>query len=169
MVDHELDRLQGIRTGGIAAEPRDAVAHGRQIDHCGNAGKILQEYASRHERNLFLRGAFDIPACERLDVGGFHKAAVFVAQQVLQKNLHRVRQAGDFWKSGRFERGEAVNLDAAAINLDGRARGEGVHGRHTPVLKRQSYHVKTPLRGPGAYMRRKPARSSVSPQWRGGA
>src|SRR5207248_11334255 len=45
-------------------------------------------------------------------VGRLHEASVFVPERVLQQDLDRVRQAGDFRKSGRFERRQAVDLDA---------------------------------------------------------
>ena len=47
-----------------------------------------------------LRRALDVPARERLDVGRLDEAAVLVAQQVLEQDLQRKRQAGDLRKPG---------------------------------------------------------------------
>ena len=94
----------GLTRFGIAAEPRDAVAHGREIDDGGHAGEVLQQHARRRERDLLLRRALDVPARERLDVGRLHEAAVLVAQQVLEQDLQRERQARDLGKPGGLER-----------------------------------------------------------------
>ena len=56
VIDHELDRLQRVDPVRIAAEPRDAVAHRRQIDDRRHAGEVLQQHARRRERNLSLGG-----------------------------------------------------------------------------------------------------------------
>ena len=53
VIDDELDpRLQRVDAIRIAPEAGDAVAHGREIDHGGHAGEILQQHARRRERNL---------------------------------------------------------------------------------------------------------------------
>ena len=52
----------------------------------------------------FCARALDVPPRERLDVGRLHEAAVLVAQQVLEQNLQRERQARDFGKAGLLER-----------------------------------------------------------------
>ena len=64
----------GLTRFGIAAEPRDAVAHRREIDDRRHAGEILQQHARRRERDLLLRGALDVPPRQRLDVGRLHEA-----------------------------------------------------------------------------------------------
>ena len=104
MIDDELDRLQRVDLVRIAAEPDDAVAHRREIDDRGHAGEVLQQHARRRERNFLLRGALEVPARQRLDVGRLDEPAVLVAQQVLEQDLHRVRQARDFGESGGLER-----------------------------------------------------------------
>ena len=124
VIDDELDRLQRVDAVGVAAEAHDAVAHRREIDHAGHAGEVLQQDARRHERDLRLRGALDVPARQRLDVGGLHGPAVLVPQQILEQDLQRVRQPLDLGKSGSVERGEAVIWRPSAVNLEGCARGE---------------------------------------------
>ena len=45
----------GLTFFGIAAEPHDAVAHGREIDDGRHAGEVLQQHARGRERDLLLR------------------------------------------------------------------------------------------------------------------
>ena len=52
VIDDQLDGLQRIHALGIAAQLRDAVAHGGQIDDAGHAREILEQDARRHERDL---------------------------------------------------------------------------------------------------------------------
>ncbi len=92
MVDDEFDRLERIDLLRVAAEAYDAVAHGREIDDGGNPGEVLQQDARGRERNLFLLGGLDVPVRHRLDVVGIDEPAVLAAEQVLEKDLERVRQ-----------------------------------------------------------------------------
>ena len=91
VIDHQLHRLQRVDATGVAAEPHDAVAHRREIDHRRHAGEVLQQHAGWSERDLPLSGALHVPPRERLDVGRLDEAAVLVAEQVLEENLQRVR------------------------------------------------------------------------------
>ena len=49
VIDDELDRLERVDAIGIAAETRDALAHGGEIDDRRHAGEVLQQHARRHE------------------------------------------------------------------------------------------------------------------------
>ena len=69
VVDHQLGRYVRLDACRIAAQRFDAVTHGRHVDHCWHAGEILQQDASRRERDLAGRGCRWIPGRERLDVG----------------------------------------------------------------------------------------------------
>ena len=72
----------------------------------------------------------------------FDEAAVLVAQQVLEQDLHRERQGGNLGKSRGLERRQAVNLEGAAADVEGGPGTEAVHGRHEHVLaKKASYHT----------------------------
>ena len=95
VVDDELHRLQRVHPVGIAAEPDDAIPHRGQIDDARNSGKVLQQHARGHERDLALRRALHVPARQRLDIGRLHEAAVLVAKQIFEKDFQRVRQARD--------------------------------------------------------------------------
>jgi hypothetical protein len=130
VIDDEFDRLQRIDFVGIAAETNDAVPHRRQIDDGRNSGEILQQHAGGRERYFLLSCSVQVPSRERLDVAGFDKSAVLVAQQVLEQNLHRVRQPCDFRKTGFLECGKAVGLVGTPANRKRGSRAEAVHGRH---------------------------------------
>src|SRR5207237_979876 len=68
----------------------------------------------------------------RADVIGLDEGVVLAAQQVLEQNLHRVRQPRDAAEAGAFERGEAVDLNCLSARADVRAGIEAVVGwRHT--------------------------------------
>src|SRR5262249_26767114 len=55
VIDHQIDRNQGVDAAGIALQTVHGAAHGGQIDHAGHAGKILQYDSSRLERDFDLR------------------------------------------------------------------------------------------------------------------
>ena len=135
VIDHELDGLQRVDAVRVAAQPRDAVAHRCQIDDRGNAREVLQQHARRGERDFLLRAALEVPPRERFDVGRLDETSVFVPEQVLQQDFHRVGQARDAGKAGFVERREAVDLNGAAAHWQRGPRAEAVHGRHVDVLK----------------------------------
>ena len=45
VVDDQINRCQRVDGLGLAAQPLDAVAHRRQIDHGRNAGEVLHQHA----------------------------------------------------------------------------------------------------------------------------
>jgi hypothetical protein len=47
MVDHQIDRGQGVDALGVAAKAKDAVAHGGKVHHRRNPGKVLHQHAGR--------------------------------------------------------------------------------------------------------------------------
>ena len=129
VIDDELDRLQRVDAIGIAAEPNHAVAHRGEIDDAGHAGEILQQHARRRERNFLLQLRARLPARKRLDVFRVHEARVFVAQQVFEKDLQRVRKPGDRWK-GALELAQAEDFDRLAGERGVRAGAEGIRAAH---------------------------------------
>jgi hypothetical protein len=91
VVDDELDRLQ--RVDAIGSPPSDdAVAHRREIHHAGTPVKSCSRHARRHEGDLPLDAAPRRPTRQRRMSSAFTKRAVLAAQQVLEQDLHRVRQ-----------------------------------------------------------------------------
>ena len=145
VIDDQLDGLQRVHLVRIAAEPDDAIAHRREVDHAGHAGEILQQDARGHERHFALRGALHVPRRERLDVGLLHEPAVFLAEQVLQQDLQRVRQAGDVGESGFLKGGETVNLKRTSAHGKGGPRVEAVHGGHEGWSFGGKCHRTTPV------------------------
>ncbi len=130
VVDDELDRLQRIHTNGISAERDHGIAHGREIDHARHAGKVLEQHTRRHERNLFVGTERRIPLRHGANVVGFHERVVLAAQQILEQDLHRVRQTRDARESSLFERGQAVNIERLIEDPDLGTGTEAVQGRH---------------------------------------
>ena len=89
VVDHEVDRDNGIDLAGSATELFDCVAHGREVDDTGHSREILQEDPRRKVGNLPAACAGVIPG-QGFDIAREHAGAVLVPQQVLQQKLDRI-------------------------------------------------------------------------------
>jgi hypothetical protein len=108
VVDHQINRRQGIDLARIAAQVVHRFAHGGQIDHGGNAGEILQQDPRRAVGNLPVGAPLSQPRPHGADVVGRDRAAVLVAQQVFQQDFERTRQTGQFAQAGRGGRLQAI-------------------------------------------------------------
>ena len=93
MVDHQLHRRERVDLRRIAAERAHRVAHRGQIDHRRHPREVLEQHPGRRERDLGGGLGPGIPSRQRLDVAGGDGGAVFVAEQVLEQDLERERQA----------------------------------------------------------------------------
>ena len=112
MVDDEVDRNERIDLLRIAAKRGHRVSHSCQIDHCRNAGEVLHEDAGRAVGYLDSSLALvSEPACNCLDAFLRDRASIFIAEQVLQQNLHRIRQLGNAGETVLF------GLDKTVINV----------------------------------------------------
>ena len=87
MVDDEIDRLQRIDQSGVAAESRQRIAHGGEIDDGGNSGEILEQHTRGAECNLLFDFPLKVPGCESAHIVGFDELAVFVPEQIFEKDL----------------------------------------------------------------------------------
>src|SRR5690606_16864688 len=94
VVDDQLHRLLRVDLFRIAAQLRHGIAHGGKVHDSRHAGEILQQHASRHEDDLFVRRSLRVPVGESTNVVGRDRGAVLVAQQILQENAQGVGQAG---------------------------------------------------------------------------
>ena len=126
MIDDEIDRNQRIDLVGIAAEVAHGVAHRGQIHDSGHPGEILHQHPGRTERDLALGAALLQPGRDRLDVVLGDRAAVLVAQQILQQHLHREGQARDAFEAVLFRSRQAVIGVGLAAHLEGSAAAETV-------------------------------------------
>jgi len=135
--DVDLDRVVDDQLGGhervdllrIATEFGDRVAHRREVDDPGHAGEILHQHAGRREGDLVGRFGLGIPARQRLNVGGADRPVAFGAQQVLEQDLQRERQARDV--EALLQRVEAEDLEATLADHELGAGGKAIggHGR----------------------------------------
>jgi hypothetical protein len=82
-------------TRSTAAERGDGVAHRCEIDHCRDAGQVLQQDPRGRECDLFLARTGLCEVRERLDIRVGHVDTVLVAEQVLEEHLQRERQVLD--------------------------------------------------------------------------
>src|SRR5262245_8433676 len=131
VIDDELDGLQRIDAIGVTTKIDHGVAHRCEIHDARHAREILQQYARRHERDFFLDVCLRVPLRERLDVVGLDECVVFAAQQILEKNLHRVGQPRNSAKTAFFERRETIDLDRFSACADLHARIETISYGHT--------------------------------------
>ena len=116
VVDHQLGRHERADRARIAAHLHDRIAHRGEVDDGGDAGEVLEQHARRHEGDLGARLRGGLPRRERFDVGRAYRPESLVAQQVLEQDLQRERQAGD--AEAGLERVEAEDLQAPPRQLD---------------------------------------------------
>ena len=120
MVDDEVDRNQRVDLLRIAAKRGHGVAHRREIDHGRHAGEILHQHAGRAIGDLDAgRALVGEPAGDRLDALLGDRAAVLVAQQVLEQHLHRIGQLRDAGQPVllRLDQAEIDVLGAADVSV----------------------------------------------------
>jgi hypothetical protein len=95
VVDNQIDRRKRVDLLRISAELRHSRPHGRQIDDCRHAGKILHQHTRRAIGDFAVRLALLQPGGKRRDVFARDAVAVFIAQQIFQQNLVGLGQTGD--------------------------------------------------------------------------
>ena len=93
VIDYQIGRQQRIGAARVAAHGGQGVAHGGKVHHAGDAGEVLQQDARRHEADLFDAGAVTARHGDYVRRG--NPLAVFIAQQILQKNPDGKRQSPD--------------------------------------------------------------------------
>ncbi|MBA7684773.1 hypothetical protein ES703_93182 [subsurface metagenome] len=130
VVDDEIDRHQRVDFLGIAAELLHSVAHRREIDDRGHAREVLHQHAGRAESDFMLELALLQPLADRDDVVLGDAAAVLVAQQVLQHDLHRIREFRYPLQTILLGGGQAVIHIGFATDLKGLAAFEAVERGH---------------------------------------
>ena len=108
VIDHQVGRQQRVGAIRVGAHGGQRVAHGGQVHHAGYAGEILQQHARRHEADFLGIGA--LTAGDQGHVIGRDPAAVFVPQQVLEKNLGGEREARHMAHTRFFEARETKAL-----------------------------------------------------------
>ncbi len=130
VIDDEVDRDQRVDLLGVATERLHRIAHRGEIHHCGHAGEVLHQHPRRTERDFMLELALLQPFRDGLDVFLLHRATVFIAQQVLQQHLHRVRQPGNPLETIFFSGRQAVIDIGLGADLEGLPAFEAVERTH---------------------------------------
>ena len=125
MVDDEIDGRERIDLLRIAAQLDHRFAHGGEVDHRRHAGEILHQHPRRAIGDLAVGALLLEPRADRLDVLLADRAAVLVAQQVLQQHFQRVGQAREVAEPGLLGRLQAEII----VGLP--AHGEGFAGFET--------------------------------------
>ncbi len=130
MIADEVDRNEGVDLLGVSAQHLHGIAHGCEIDHRRNAGEVLHQDARRTERNLAFRSLGLEPQSDRLEVFLADRAAVLVAQQVFEQDLHRERQARNPLEPVFLGDREAVIRIGPASHFQGHAAPKAVDRSH---------------------------------------
>ena len=143
VIDDELDRLQRVDPARVTAEADNAVAHGGQVDHGRHAGEVLQQDARRREGDLFLILAGDIPPGEHANILRIDESRVLAAQQILEQDLQRKRQARQPWVC-LLEGGQAVELERLSTDPQRLARAERIQGGHPFIILHGAGSFKRP-------------------------
>ena len=146
VIDDELDRLQRIDLARIAAEAEDPVAHRREIDDGRNTGEVLKQHARGGERNLLLNLRGHVPAGQRLNVFGIDEARVLPAQQVLEQDFQRERQAPERRKTRLFERRQAEHVKGLPAGAQRGSCAERIVGTHPLIILHSAVSVQGPTR-----------------------
>ena len=123
VVDHEVDRYQGLDDLGVLAQLGHRRAHGGEIHQQRHAGEVLQDDARHHEGNLGGPGFIGLPVGQFADIGLLNLQPVAVAEHALQHQSDGDREFGDRAHAGLFQGREAVELAGMAI-----AQIEGLQG-----------------------------------------
>src|SRR6266403_5456529 len=92
VIDHQIDRHQGLDQLGRLVELADRAAHRREIHHQRDAGEVLQEHARHHERDLLGPLRLRLPRRQGPDVLLAHPFAVEVAQQRFEDDADTDRE-----------------------------------------------------------------------------
>ncbi|MGY4499507.1 hypothetical protein ACVWYH_003438 [Bradyrhizobium sp. GM24.11] len=130
VVDDEIDRHQRVDLLGIAAELLHRVTHCGEVDHRRHAGEILHQHAGRAERDLMLQRLLAQPLRDRDDVFLLDRAAVLVAEEVLEQDFHRIGKFRNSLQTILLGRGQAVIHIGLGADLEGLFAFEAVERGH---------------------------------------
>jgi len=119
VVDHQIDRVQGVDLLRVAAKRLDPVAHRGQIDHRRNAGEILHEHPRGPIGQFAIRAAaVGRPLGKGADVVERDGLAILEAQHVLQHHLERGGQAREIAQPRRLGGPDRVIGDGFAADAE---------------------------------------------------
>jgi len=131
VVDDQLTGDQRVDARGISAERAQSVAHRRKVDDGRDAGEVLQQDAFGAKGDLpgLDRALGVAEAGDRFDVRGADLHPVFVAEEVLEEDLHGV---GEPVRSG--DGGEPEDLEPPVADVERGTGAEAVRVWHAAIL-----------------------------------
>ncbi len=124
VVDDELRRHERVDQRRVAAHRRHGVAHRGQVHHGRHPGEVLHDHARGRERDLLGGSRRRVPRRQRLDVRRVDRSVALRAQQVLEQDLQRERQARHVEAGG--ESVETEDVDRAVADREPAAGIEAV-------------------------------------------
>ena len=108
VVDHQVHRDLRVDAARVAAQPGHRRAHRRQIDHGRHAGEVLQDYPARFERQLHGGHVFGVPIGQPDHVLLGDLEPIDLAQERLQQQFDRERQARHMTDAGLLQGAQPV-------------------------------------------------------------
>src|SRR5665213_3162464 len=92
MVDYQFCRLQWIYLCRITSKCSHGVTHGCEIDYRGYTGKVLHQYPRWVVCDFARWLGIRIPLRHKVNIRLRDALAVFMAQQIFEKDTQRIRQ-----------------------------------------------------------------------------
>ena len=133
VIDDQIHGHLRVDALGVTAHLHHRVTKGREVNHGGHAGEILEDHPRGTEGNLATL-AIGGPAGNGAHVFLADEETVEVAQRTLEEHAHAVRKCGGV-HTRSIEGVEGVVMTAV---WQFAARGEGVDGRHGCATERPS-------------------------------
>jgi hypothetical protein len=92
VIDDELGRKERVDSRRVPVEPAYRVTHGSEIDDRRHTGEVLEEHASRPERDLVVRLGDRVPRPDRIHLVGAPEPQRIGSEHVLEQDPQRIGQ-----------------------------------------------------------------------------
>ena len=115
VIDHQIHGHERLDDFRVAPQALHGAAHGRQVDHQGDTGEILQDNARHHEGDLFVSRFGRVPVGQRLDVLAPNFLAVAIPQDRFQHDADADGQARNLPDALLFQSGQGMKKSFAAV------------------------------------------------------
>ena len=101
VVNHQVNRHKRIDRFGIAAQAGNGSAHGSQVNHRRDAGKILHDHTRRQKRDAGTNASW-FPTGNMLHIRLGDFLPIALAERRLKQDADRKRQLAQAWSDQPF-------------------------------------------------------------------
>ena len=133
VIDDKVNRHEWLNNFRVLTDAIDGRTHRGKIDEERHPGEILQYDASHHKRHLGRAVCLGLPAGERCHGIFRYPFAITIAQQRLEHQADRNRQAVDR-VTGVFERGQRIEGVGRAVGFERAPSIERIGKTHIWIL-----------------------------------